>query len=264
MSGGRARRGDDGGLRGGAEPARAGRRLPLARRGRSRCSRGLGFDARRSSSGALDLLRRRADPRLARARPGGRARPAAARRADQPPRHPLARVARALPRRASTRRSSSSPTTAGSSRRSAPRCSSSRPGRARFFSGPWHAWRTEQAAREIALGKAIEQAAGRDRADGALRRALPLQGDQGAAGAVARQADRARSSATRPSRDPRDERRLALLLPAARARRQVRAQARGRPDRGARPDAARRRRAPGRARRARRPRRPQRRPARRR
>jgi len=30
-------------------------------------------------------------------------------------------------------------------------------GRARFFAGPWHAWRTEQAAREIARGKAIER-----------------------------------------------------------------------------------------------------------
>ncbi len=30
-------------------------------------------------------------------------------------------------------------------------------GRARFFSGPWHAWRKEKAAREIALGKAIER-----------------------------------------------------------------------------------------------------------
>ena len=29
--------------------------------------------------------------------------------------------------------------------------------RGRFFSGPWHAWRKEQAAREIALGKAIER-----------------------------------------------------------------------------------------------------------
>jgi ATP-binding cassette subfamily F protein 3 len=30
-------------------------------------------------------------------------------------------------------------------------------GRARFFPGPWHAWRRESAAREIALGKAIEK-----------------------------------------------------------------------------------------------------------
>jgi ATP-binding cassette, subfamily F, member 3 len=29
--------------------------------------------------------------------------------------------------------------------------------RGRFFAGPWHAWRKEQAAREIALGKAIER-----------------------------------------------------------------------------------------------------------
>ncbi|HEU5143072.1 MAG TPA: ATP-binding cassette domain-containing protein, partial [Solirubrobacterales bacterium] len=29
--------------------------------------------------------------------------------------------------------------------------------RGRFFSGPWHAWRKEQAAREIALGKAVER-----------------------------------------------------------------------------------------------------------
>jgi ATP-binding cassette subfamily F protein 3 len=30
-------------------------------------------------------------------------------------------------------------------------------GRARFFAGPWHAWRQEQAKRQIALGKAIER-----------------------------------------------------------------------------------------------------------
>ena len=29
--------------------------------------------------------------------------------------------------------------------------------RARFFAGPWHAWRQEQAARQIALGKAIDR-----------------------------------------------------------------------------------------------------------
>jgi ATP-binding cassette subfamily F protein 3 len=30
-------------------------------------------------------------------------------------------------------------------------------GRARFFSGPWHAWRKEKAARELALGRAIDK-----------------------------------------------------------------------------------------------------------
>src|SRR5215208_1598877 len=32
-------------------------------------------------------------------------------------------------------------------------------GRGRFFAGPWHAWRKEQAARELALGRAIERQA---------------------------------------------------------------------------------------------------------
>ena len=30
-------------------------------------------------------------------------------------------------------------------------------GRSRFFAGPWHAWRKEQAARELALGRAIDR-----------------------------------------------------------------------------------------------------------
>ena len=30
-------------------------------------------------------------------------------------------------------------------------------GRSRFFKGPWHAWRKEQAAREMALGRAVER-----------------------------------------------------------------------------------------------------------
>src|SRR4029077_20434538 len=30
-------------------------------------------------------------------------------------------------------------------------------GRARFFAGTWHAWRREQAARELALGRAIDR-----------------------------------------------------------------------------------------------------------
>ena len=32
-------------------------------------------------------------------------------------------------------------------------------GKARFFSGPWHAWRKEKAARELALGRAIDKQA---------------------------------------------------------------------------------------------------------
>ncbi len=32
-----------------------------------------------------------------------------------------------------------------------------RPGRGKFFPGPWHAWRRERAARELAMGRAIER-----------------------------------------------------------------------------------------------------------
>ena len=106
---------------------------------------------------AGDVLRRRADARVARPRAGRRPRPAAARRADQPPRHRVARVARERTCRRSTRRSCSSPTTAGSSRRSAPSVLELEAGRARFFKGTWHAWRKEKAARELALGRAIEK-----------------------------------------------------------------------------------------------------------
>ena len=104
-------------------------------------------------------------------------------------------------------------------------------GRARFFPGSWHAWRREAAAREIQLGKQIEKQQARDRPHGALHRALPLQGDQGAPGPVARQgarqdgADRAR-----PARQP-----LARLqLRRRRAHRARGARAGGRPARGAR------------------------------
>ena len=148
--------GDDGRLLRRPGAARSRRRLPLARRGAGSAARPrLRPRARRPR--AEDLLRRRADPRLAGPRARREARPAAPRRAYEPSRHPLAGVARALPGRRSTRPSSSSPTTAGSSRRSAPRCWSWRRRRARFFAGPWHAWRQEQAARQIALGKAIDR-----------------------------------------------------------------------------------------------------------
>ena len=53
-------------------------------------------------------------------------------------------------------------------------------------------------------GQGDRQAAGRDRAHGALHRALPLQGVQGAPGAVARQEARQdRAHRARPARRPR-------------------------------------------------------------
>ena len=89
---------------GGPGAARARRRLPLAR--------ARAFDAawarvpRRHRPGPLAeyVLGRRADPCLAGPRARGQPRPAAARRADQPPRHRVARVARAAPGGARRRR----------------------------------------------------------------------------------------------------------------------------------------------------------------
>jgi len=56
-------------------------------------------------------------------------------------------------------------------------------GRSRFFAGTWHQWRREQAAREMALGKAIDKQQAENRPHGALHRALPREGDQGSPGA---------------------------------------------------------------------------------
>ena len=127
-------------------------------------------------------------------------------------------------------------------------------GRSRFFKGPWHAWRREQAARELALGKAIAKPGGGDRADGALRRALLGEGDEGAPGAGPRQeAAEARGRAHHAR--PEGHARAGLPVQEARALgpRHLRARARApggrRPGRAA--HAAARRRAVARARRAR-------------
>ncbi|HET8673917.1 MAG TPA: ABC-F family ATP-binding cassette domain-containing protein, partial [Thermoleophilaceae bacterium] len=77
-------------------------------------------------------------------------------------------------------------------------------GRGRFFPGPWHAWRKEQAARELALGRAIErQQAEIERLERFVTRFR--------AGTRARQAQsRAKklSKIQRIERDPRDGRSL--------------------------------------------------------
>ena len=96
---------------GDAAPLRARRRrgssTPAATAGataRRRSLRGLGFVDARPRPAARDVLRRRADARLARARARRRSRPAAARRADEPPRRREPRVARARAARRSTPR----------------------------------------------------------------------------------------------------------------------------------------------------------------
>ena len=178
--------------------ARARRRLQLAR-GRQRHAARPRLRRRGPRPRPGDVLRRRADARVAGPRAERRPRPAAARRADQPPRHHVARVARDLPDRASTPPSSSSPTTAGSWRRSAPRVLELEGGRARFFAGTWHAWRKEKAQRELALGRAIEK----QKAEIAkLQRFVDRfsAGTRARAGAVARQAARQDRQAQRTTR----------------------------------------------------------------
>ena len=73
-------------------------------------------------------------------------------------------------------------------------------GRARFFKGTWHAWRKEQAARELALGRAIEK---QEAEIARLERFVdPLpRGHAREAGAVAREAARQDGQArARPAR----------------------------------------------------------------
>src|SRR3954454_14803862 len=80
-------------------------------------------------------------------------------------------------------------------------------GRARFFNGTWHAWRREQAARELALGRAIEkQQAEIERMERFVERFRYKA-------TKARQAqDRLKklNKIERIERDPRDERELAF------------------------------------------------------
>ena len=82
-------------------------------------------------------------------------------------------------------------------------------GRARFFSGPWHAWRKEQAAREMALGKAIEkQQAEIARMERFVERFRYKATKAKQAQSRVKQIERLKAESI--SRDPRDERTLAF------------------------------------------------------
>ena len=106
---------------------------------------------------AGDVLRRRADARVAGPRAGRRPRPAAARRAHEPPRHRVAGVAGGAPAVARRRRRAgrARPLVPGGRRHVGARARGR--ARAKFFKGTWHAWRAEKAQRELALGRAIEK-----------------------------------------------------------------------------------------------------------
>ncbi|MFN8112675.1 MAG: ABC-F family ATP-binding cassette domain-containing protein [Solirubrobacterales bacterium] len=85
-------------------------------------------------------------------------------------------------------------------------------GRARYFSGPWHAWRQEQAAREIALGKAIErQEAEIARMERFVERFRYKATKARQAQSRLKQIERVKRDAA--VRDPRDERKLRFSFP---------------------------------------------------
>ena len=85
-------------------------------------------------------------------------------------------------------------------------------GRGRFFSGPWHAWRTEQAAREIALGKQIErQQAEIARMERFVERFRYKATKAKQAQSRVKQIERIKGDAA--TRDPRDNRTLRFSFP---------------------------------------------------
>ncbi len=80
-------------------------------------------------------------------------------------------------------------------------------GRARFFSGPWHAWRKEHAARQVALGKQIEkQEAEIDRMEKFVDRFRYKATKARQAQSRLKQIDKVKSKSV--SRDPADNRRM--------------------------------------------------------
>ncbi len=80
-------------------------------------------------------------------------------------------------------------------------------GRARFFKGPWHAWRREQAARELALGRAIErQQAEIERMERFVERFRYKATKAKQAQSKLKQIERVKRDAV--TRDPRDRRSL--------------------------------------------------------
>lgn len=80
-------------------------------------------------------------------------------------------------------------------------------GRARFFSGPWHAWRKEHAARQVALGKQIEkQQAEIARMEKFVERFRYKATKARQAQSRLKQIDKVKANAV--SRDPEDNRRM--------------------------------------------------------
>src|SRR3712207_5022164 len=83
-------------------------------------------------------------------------------------------------------------------------------GRSRFFSGPWHAWRKEKAARELALGRAIE----RQEAENARRERFVTRFRAGTRGRQAQSRAKKLARMDRVAADPRDGKSLGFSFDA--------------------------------------------------
>ena len=130
-------------------------------------------------------------------------------------------------------------------------------GRGRYFKGPWHAWRAEQAARELAAGRdAARREAEIARMERFVERFRYKATKARQAQSKLKHIDRLRRDAIEP--DPRDGRSLAFRFGAAERTGRVVLELERGDDRRRRPDPDRRRRPLARARRARLPRRRQR------
>ena len=108
-------------------------------------------------------------------------------------------------------------------------------GRARFFKGTWHAWRKEQAARELALGRAIEK----QEAEIARLERFVTRFRAGTRAKQAQSRQKKLDKMDKIERDPRDGKGLGLRLQAARALRPRDLRGRGRHAEDRRADAAR-------------------------
>ena len=167
------------------------RRLHARGARHARCSRGSASRSRVAPPAAVDALGRLQAARAARAGARRRPRRAAARRADQPPRHPLDPLAREVPRR----RTAAARVVISHDQRFLDNVATHildvDYGTITLYTGNYAAFVVEKAgdprrARRREIARAEEEIARQAR----LRRALRRQGDQGHAGAEPAQADR--------------------------------------------------------------------------
>ena len=188
------------GARGAAPPLRgrsaATRRAPARRR----CSPGLGFPPRSHARSGGELLRRLADAAQSRAGADVPLGPAAARRADQPPRPRRRAVARGLARALSGHAAAHHARPRFPRRASSTRIVHFDARKLDVVHRQLRAVRARARAAARAAAGDLREAAAADRASAGVRRPLPRQGDEGEAGAKPDQGARADGADRRGAR----------------------------------------------------------------